>query len=224
MLMLSIPRETHCEILSYLEREEQQMYRLVSKHALEIIKPSRVHLLDFGATRGIVEYCSVGLSRRDTSEKACMLAAKNGHLEVLKYLRSAGCPWDKWVCNYAAKHGHLEVIKYAMSAGCPCDIWTCSYAAKHGHLEVLKYVRSSGYPCDVCVCIDAARNGHLEVLKYARKSGCPWDSRVCAYAARNGHLEILRWAVDNDCPRRGLVANLDQYPRHIQEYVLGARH
>ena len=195
MLMLSIPRETYYEILSYLEREEQQMYRLVSKHALEIIKPSRVHLLDFGATRGIVEYCSVGLSRRDTSEKACMLAAKNGHLEVLKYLRSAGCPWDKWVCNYAAKHGHLEV---------------------------LKYVRSSGYPCDVCVCIDAAQNGHLEVLKYARKSGCPWDSRVCDYAARNGHLEILRWAVDNDCPRRGLVANLDQYPQHVREYVLGA--
>jgi len=46
-------------------------------------------------------------------------AAGNGHLEVLKYARSNGCPWNEEVCSYAACNGHLEILKWAKSEGCP---------------------------------------------------------------------------------------------------------
>ena len=36
-------------------------------------------------------------------------AAEGGHLELLKFLREAGCAWDEDVCSYAADGGHLEV-------------------------------------------------------------------------------------------------------------------
>ncbi len=33
-------------------------------------------------------------------------AAKGGHLDVLKYARENGCPWDSFVCAMAAENGH----------------------------------------------------------------------------------------------------------------------
>ena len=40
------------------------------------------------------------------------IAAKNGHLEVVKYLHCVGKYGDKCTINLAAKNGHLEVVKY----------------------------------------------------------------------------------------------------------------
>jgi len=55
---------------------------------------------------------------------------EGGHLEVLKWARENGCPWDEETCAYAAKGGHLEVLKWARENGCPWDEWTCAYAAR----------------------------------------------------------------------------------------------
>ena len=46
-------------------------------------------------------------------------AALNGHLEVLKWARENGCPWDSFTCSYAALNGHLEVLRWAKENGCP---------------------------------------------------------------------------------------------------------
>ena len=40
----------------------------------------------------------------------CPAAAKGGHLEVLKWLRENGCPWDEETCRYAAvSYTHLTL-------------------------------------------------------------------------------------------------------------------
>ena len=39
-------------------------------------------------------------------------AARFGHLEVLKYLRKNGWPWNTTACTFAVSDGHLEVLKY----------------------------------------------------------------------------------------------------------------
>ena len=74
----------------------------------------------------------------------------------------------------AACKGHLEVLKWAREHGCPWEQKTCSYAASSGHLEVLKWARENGCTWDCDTCSVAARGGHLEVLKWAREHGCPW--------------------------------------------------
>ena len=77
----------------------------------------------------------------------CEIAAEYGHLEVLKWARENGCPWDILTCTYAAaKGGHLEVLKWARENRCPWNIWTCAYAAWGGHLEALKWARQNGCP------------------------------------------------------------------------------
>ena len=78
--------------------------------------------------------------------KFCEQIARSGNLELLKFLREHGCPWDSKTCSSAACNGHLECLKYAHENGCPWDEKTCSKAAEKGHLECLKYAHESGCP------------------------------------------------------------------------------
>ena len=71
--------------------------------------------------------------------------------------------------------GNLEMIKGLRSEGCPLSIHACWGAAAGGHLEALKWLRSEGCPWDERTCRRAASGDHLDVLKYAREHGCPWD-------------------------------------------------
>ena len=43
----------------------------------------------------------------------------NGHLEVLKWARENGCPWDEWTFRHTMKNGHLDVITWLGENGCP---------------------------------------------------------------------------------------------------------
>jgi hypothetical protein len=81
-------------------------------------------------------------------------------------------------CHEIAIEGSLEVLKWARSEGCPWDSNTCSWAAENGHLEVLKWARSEGCPWDSSTCYWAAHNGHLEILKWARFAGCKWTQET----------------------------------------------
>ena len=102
-------------------------------------------------------------------------ACAGGNLEIMKWLRSEGCPWNASACNGAAWGGHLEILKWLRSKGCPWDWRSCSRAAGGGHLETLKWLRSEGCPWNQYACSGAAWGGHLEVLKWLRSEGCPWD-------------------------------------------------
>merc|ERR1711957_97881 len=49
----------------------------------------------------------------------CQEAAKGGHLEVLKWLREEGCPWDEVTCYVAAANNELGVLRWALENECP---------------------------------------------------------------------------------------------------------
>ena len=51
--------------------------------------------------------------------QVCANAAEGGHLEVLKWLRAEGCPWDARVCANALEGEHLEVLEWLLAEGCP---------------------------------------------------------------------------------------------------------
>jgi hypothetical protein len=129
----------------------------------------------------------------------CDIAARGGHLTVLKYLRSIQCPWGNYTCAYAAKNGHLDVLQWCHENGCPWRAITCANAANNGHLNVIKWCRQNGCSWDARTCANAAENGHLDVIKWCRENGCPWDENTCSSAAENGHIDILKWCRQNGC-------------------------
>ena len=76
-------------------------------------------------------------------------ACEAGHLEMLKWLRSEGCPWNERACSGAAQSGHLEVLKWLRSEGCPWNEDTSFSAAHHRHLDVLRWAIDNGCPYEV---------------------------------------------------------------------------
>jgi hypothetical protein len=72
------------------------------------------------------------------------IAARDGHLEVVKYLYKKGVVATKWGIDYAAYYGHLEVIKYLYKQGVKDSECSINLAAEYGHLEVVKYLYSQG--------------------------------------------------------------------------------
>ncbi|KAE9073979.1 hypothetical protein PF007_g25590, partial [Phytophthora fragariae] len=128
-------------------------------------------------------------------------AAKNGHLEVVKWLhqnRAEGC--TSHAMDSAAGHGHLDVVKWLhlnRTEGCTSD--AMDSAASGGHLDVVKWLhRNRMEGCTARAMDKAAKYGHLEVvqwLHFNRQEGC--TTRAVDYAAENGFLEIIKWLLEN---------------------------
>jgi len=128
-------------------------------------------------------------------------AASGGHLHVLQWLYENKCPWDSWTCAYAAKSGHLNILQWLIQNGCPWNINTSCEAARNGHLHILKWLKEKfNYRFDIVVSADAAYGGHLEILKWLRENGCPWDSSTITNAEFKKYDYIVEWAKQNGCP------------------------
>ena len=123
----------------------------------------------------------------------------SGNLEVVKYL--AQMPhhiWKASYCSTAADAGQLEVLKWLRSNNCPWDKETCNRAVTGGYLEVLQWVRQEGCPWDGTTSLRAAACGRLEIFKWVIQEGCPWTKDAFSVAAGCGHCPIIEFAVQNN--------------------------
>ena len=130
----------------------------------------------------------------------CIVAAKHGHLEMLKWARSVGYPWDPNTTSAAAAGGHLDCLRYAVEEGCPWHPEITLIAAFNGHLDCLRYAVEEGRPWHPSTTWGAAQNGHLDCLRYAVEEGRPWHPETTWAAAQHGHLNCLRFAVEEGRP------------------------
>lgn len=102
------------------------------------------------------------------------LAARGGHLQIVKYLReNARCDWNEIACEYATAGGHTETLRYLLDNGCPSNERTCEAAAE---------------------------NGHLDCLVVAHEHGCRWNARTATKAFKSMHYRCFKYAVENGCP------------------------
>jgi alpha-N-acetylglucosamine transferase len=114
----------------------------------------------------------------------CHIAAREGNLAVLKYLRSIQCPWDSDTCASAAENGHLDVLQWCRENDCSWDAWTCSRAAINGHIDIFKWCRYNGCECCQYTCKYLERKGYYDVLQWSFKNGC-----VCIVCSKYGNLD-----------------------------------
>ena len=152
------------------------------------------------ARSGDVEVVKILIQQKYIMSTAMRAAAQEGHIDVMRCLKEAECPWDERTCGGAARQGQLAALQWLHQAGCPWDESTCRAAAAGGHLSVLAWAHLNGAPWDEETCSAAAAGGFLDMIQWARTQGCPWDAFTCSAAARAGHLELLRWCLDHDAP------------------------
>jgi len=78
--------------------------------------------------------------------RVCASAASLGRLEMLKYVRSRGCPWHAnttWAAQY-----HLEVLRWSVENGCVVKMssaWISRVPrnSDNSYVSVLEYLHSS---------------------------------------------------------------------------------
>jgi hypothetical protein len=107
--------------------------------------------------------------------KLCEWAAKKRNLNILKYAREDGYPWNRDVTYWAAANGDLNILKYAHENGCPWDEGTTANAVQGNHLEVLKWLHENGCPWDYSSWDNAKENENEEIIDYLTKNGCPTE-------------------------------------------------
>ena len=89
----------------------------------------------------------------ETEQKEAMMAARFGHVEILKYLveerKALVCLKVQHACvRNAATFGHLASLRYLVEeAGVPLNDWVCiAYARIYKQHECLNYLREKGCP------------------------------------------------------------------------------
>jgi hypothetical protein len=132
--------------------------------------------------------------------RAAHLAAINGHLETLMWIRTNGGGWTTYAANWSARNGHLETLRWIRANGGEWTNCAADWAAENGLLETLKWIRANAGEWTSDAADGAAKNGHLETLKWIRANGGEWTHYAADWAAVGGHLETLEWLVRADAP------------------------
>lgn len=134
--------------------------------------------------------------------RVCRFAARDGELDVLRWARQDGCPWDASACEAAAESGHLDVLDWAVSHGCDWGEDTLSAAAAAGKLNTLKWAVSqpSAPLLSARVFAAGAQSGSYRVLQWLLDQNCPRNSATFAAAAWMGDIDTLEWLYAHEFP------------------------
>lgn len=129
-------------------------------------------------------------------------AAAQGSMKMVRFLRRK-YPYTSGkssAVSYAARNGHMDIVKYLVRKGYPVCEMAAGFAALGGNLEILKYFHERGYPTNPNVCYMAAMSGSLEILKWARDHGYPWDKWTMRMALKRNRADVVQYVVENGCP------------------------
>lgn len=114
----------------------------------------------------------------------------------------------------AAKHGHIEIVKMLLGMGADeeqiaCGMSPLSVAAMNGHLDVVKALLANGAEVDKITpggtaLLEAALFGRLDVVKFLLSRGA--DATMVSLgavlsplyaAAKGGHVEVVKILLEN---------------------------
>ena len=105
-------------------------------------------------------------------------SSSNGRINILMFLHENGMKFDAWTCTMAAMEGHLDVLMYLRSLVTDDDemYWnstTTAAASYSNHLEMLQYLHLRGCSWDFNahrLSIDAQNQ---RISQYLIDNGCP---------------------------------------------------
>ena len=119
--------------------------------------------------------------------RTCDAAVERGRVEVLRWALETGCPLQRQKATLvAARNGDVNVLALLRSFDCPFDRRTCAAAAGGGRLGAVQWLRAQGCPWDSDSVRAAERHGHPDVLQWLRENGCPEHQDKYSVDARFG--------------------------------------
>ncbi|GFR41069.1 hypothetical protein Agub_g1709 [Astrephomene gubernaculifera] len=128
-------------------------------------------------------------------------AAREGHLHVVVWLvetLGAALQLGTEVFSDAAYSGNLELLRWLRERGCPWDADAIAEAARSGCDEALEWLveQVCPWPDDGLPYVEAARNNDLATLACLKRLGCPWGppGRLLKYCLQYSCINaVLSW-------------------------------
>jgi hypothetical protein len=133
------------------------------------------------------------------NDKTLELCAKEGLIDIAKWLRAYDHEWTHNIIPCTAEYGQKEFAKWAIENGCPWDNYVISDAAKRDNIEFIKWAIENGCPWGNGVMTLIVQHGNIEFAKWARENGCPWEEGIISAATSSGKIEFANWARDSGC-------------------------
>lgn len=102
------------------------------------------------------------------------IAAKNGHLEIMTWLREKRCSYGGRVFQNALEGGHIHVLEWLYNINSGFSRFGGASAALYGNLKVLQWMQSKGILCDKGECLSIAiENGYTEIVDWLTSVNLP---------------------------------------------------
>lgn len=150
------------------------------------------------------------------ASKSLAVAARNGNLEVVRWICLEYCPWviPMKGIDEAVKRGDRPLLEWIFTNVATAR-WTkkmAEIATENGHLEILQWVLAhlETERVEDRLVVDlihkAAAFGHVQMFTWLLReinppeiqSACPYNYGSLWNALRNGHFEIAEYIIDQD--------------------------
>ena len=155
----------------------------------------------------------------DNNRSPLYIAAKCGHLQIVKYLISKGAKYDVRTSqnaiplHVAAQEGHLPVVEFLVNVGSDIEstmdgMFTPLYIASlKGHEKVVDYLLKKGANTEaknssgVTPLSIASQSGFLDIVKLLVQKGANINSKdnngntPLYFAASKGHIDIVDFLI-----------------------------
>ena len=78
------------------------------------------------------------------------MAAKYGHLDIIKFLYEQKCQWDSYVCSISLCRNYLHIVVWLLQHNCPIEVTTKKMMLNAtnfplNHYNSLKWLVGQGY-------------------------------------------------------------------------------
>lgn len=141
----------------------------------------------------------------DVYDRAMPVAARNGHLHVVKLLHSYGAGYYRTTMIGAAQCGLLDIVKFVLACGTPAYFMEnpTAYdsamieASRNGHTEIVEFMLAHGATNYDEAMIEAA-HGHYDIVKLMLDRGAKRYTRALDEAFRSKRRDIVELIVSRD--------------------------
>lgn len=118
--------------------------------------------------------------------------------------------YNFFAIDFAAKNGNLNIVKYLNENGIKSTYNTFDYSIIYGHLKIVKYLYENGLNCTRIALNDAVKNGNFEIIKFLYNNNCHKnfnsdsiyddefddDFNILEWTCKYGNTEIFKFLYD----------------------------
>ncbi|TKR57655.1 hypothetical protein L596_030329 [Steinernema carpocapsae] len=158
---------------------------------------------------------------------AIVIAAGNGHLDIVNLLRTNGAECAEALVH-AAETGHVAVVRYLLKEDPTKADEAFEKAAEHGHVGICEVLLNNAHGLDLARGMQAAcRSGQAQAVQFLFSRGAKFSSGYCdeGKSALICAIESGSWdLVVNVLMNSGIDVNADRTSEGLTPLMVAAKH